>query len=337
MARRPARATIVLVPIADRDAADGFEKEHAVFNKIIVGVDGREGGRDALALAARLASLFGGELVAVHAYPYDLFISRGATPRSREHHARQRRGPARWASSSAPTSSRTPPPCPTARPAARCTWPPSATTADLIVVGSAHRGAIGRVLAGDVTMGTLHGAECPVVVAPRGFADRGATLQTIGVGFDGSPESRAAVELARDARGRRRRAAEGASASWSRRARAGPRSATTPTGRSAPRSAATRPRQSSTPMLAELGDIATGEVVVGDPATELAYAGNDLDLLVTGSRGYGPGAPAHARQHVDQARARGAVPRARAHARRRGGHRARRRQRRHGRRGPTTP
>ena len=40
--------------------------------------------------------------------------------------------------------------------------------------------------------------------------------------------------------------------------------------------------------LAELGDLATGEVVVGDPATELAYAGNDFDLLVTGSRGYGP-------------------------------------------------
>ena len=51
-----------------------------MFNKIIVGVDGRQGGRDALALASRLASLFGGELVAVYAYPYDLFISRGATP-----------------------------------------------------------------------------------------------------------------------------------------------------------------------------------------------------------------------------------------------------------------
>ena len=50
-----------------------------MFNEIIVGVDGGEGGRDALALAARLA-LFGGELVAVHAYPYDLFSSRGTTP-----------------------------------------------------------------------------------------------------------------------------------------------------------------------------------------------------------------------------------------------------------------
>ena len=49
---------------------------------------------------------------------------------------------------------------PTARPAARCTGPPSATVA-------AHRrrlGAsrlIGRVLAGDVTIGSLHGAESP--------------------------------------------------------------------------------------------------------------------------------------------------------------------------------
>ena len=41
-------------------------------------------------------------------------------------------------------------------------------------------------------------------------------------------------------------------------------------------------------MLAELGEPATGEVVTGNPATELAYAGNDLDLLVTGSRNYGP-------------------------------------------------
>ena len=48
--------------------------------------------------------------------------------------------------------------------------------ASLIVVGSAHHGIIGRVLAGDVTMGTLHGAECPIVVAPHGFAERDSAL-----------------------------------------------------------------------------------------------------------------------------------------------------------------
>ena len=41
-------------------------------------------------------------------------------------------------------------------------------------------------------------------------------------------------------------------------------------------------------MLADLGEIATGALPFGDPARELAYAADDLDLLVTGSRGYGP-------------------------------------------------
>ena len=41
-------------------------------------------------------------------------------------------------------------------------------------------------------------------------------------------------------------------------------------------------------VLAELGDIATGDLPVGDPAHELAGAAHGLDLLVTGSRGYGP-------------------------------------------------
>src|SRR5919198_482445 len=54
-------------------------KEHTMFSKIVVGVDAREGGRDALALAQGLARTFDGELIAVHVYPYDYFISRGAT------------------------------------------------------------------------------------------------------------------------------------------------------------------------------------------------------------------------------------------------------------------
>jgi nucleotide-binding universal stress UspA family protein len=41
-------------------------------------------------------------------------------------------------------------------------------------------------------------------------------------------------------------------------------------------------------VLAELGEIATGALPSGDPASELADAAHELDLLVTGSRGYGP-------------------------------------------------
>jgi nucleotide-binding universal stress UspA family protein len=51
-----------------------------MFNTIVVGVDGREGGRDALALAERLKSVFGGEVIAVHAYQYDSFHSRAIGP-----------------------------------------------------------------------------------------------------------------------------------------------------------------------------------------------------------------------------------------------------------------
>jgi nucleotide-binding universal stress UspA family protein len=48
-----------------------------MFPTIVVGVDARAGGRDALALARQLNETFGSRLVAVHAYPYDYFISRG--------------------------------------------------------------------------------------------------------------------------------------------------------------------------------------------------------------------------------------------------------------------
>jgi nucleotide-binding universal stress UspA family protein len=48
-----------------------------MFTTIVVGVDGLPGGRDALALAQRLADLAGGELVAVHVHPETPFPLRG--------------------------------------------------------------------------------------------------------------------------------------------------------------------------------------------------------------------------------------------------------------------
>lgn len=257
-----------------------------MFNKIIVGVDGRQGGRDALALAARLASFFDGELVAVHAYPYDFFTVRGTTPDFETiMHGNAEdllMGELERTHVVAHTAA-----MPDGSPGRALHLAAKRHHANLIVVGSAHRGIIGRVLAGDVTMGTLHGAECPVIVAPSGFAERDLPLQTIGVGFDGSPESRAAIELARDiagAAGARLKVirvleppppggpALGYDADWVQRAQ----------------DYREEIQAELDAVLAELGEIATGEVVTGNPATELAYAGNDLDLLVTGSRNYGP-------------------------------------------------
>jgi nucleotide-binding universal stress UspA family protein len=261
-------------------------KEHAVFNKIIVGVDGREGGRDALALAARLARLFGGDLVAVHAYPHDLFSHRGTTPDLESIvHANAEdviAGELERVGVKAHTVA-----LPDASPGRALHLAAKRHHSDLIVVGSAHHGPIGRVLAGDVTMGTLHGAQCPVVVAPRDYAERGAEVQAIGVAYDGSPEARAAVELAR---------AIAAAANASLRvirvlepaAPGGSALAYRPDWAERAQERRDEAQEQLDAVLAELGDIATGEVVSGSPARELAFAGNDLDLLVSGSRGYGP-------------------------------------------------
>jgi nucleotide-binding universal stress UspA family protein len=51
-----------------------------MFETIVVGVDGREGGRDALSLAARLALISGGEIVAVRVLPFDYYVSRAGAP-----------------------------------------------------------------------------------------------------------------------------------------------------------------------------------------------------------------------------------------------------------------
>ncbi len=68
--------------------------------------------------------------------------------------------------------------------------------ATAVVLGSTHRGALGRVFPGTVADRLLAGGTCPVAVAPRGFSDREAQLKSIGVGLDGTAEARVAVATA---------------------------------------------------------------------------------------------------------------------------------------------
>lgn len=67
---------------------------------------------------------------------------------------------------------------------------------DLIVVGSSHRGAVGRVLPGSVGERVLDNAPCAVAVAPLGLAEQSFELRQIAIGFDGSRESGVALDLA---------------------------------------------------------------------------------------------------------------------------------------------
>lgn len=87
--------------------------------------------------------------------------------------------------------------------------------ADLVVLGSSHRGSVGRVFPGATVEHLLNGAPCAVAVAPPGFGkhDGGDSgwrplsgdaedvgMRVVGVGFDGTRASsealKAAVELA---------------------------------------------------------------------------------------------------------------------------------------------
>jgi len=68
---------------------------------------------------------------------------------------------------------------------------------DLLVVGSAQKADAGRVRLGRSAGELLGHLECPLSIAPSGFqqhTEKG--LDRVGVGFDGTPESRAALDLA---------------------------------------------------------------------------------------------------------------------------------------------
>jgi nucleotide-binding universal stress UspA family protein len=159
--------------------------------------------------------------------------------------------------------------------------------ADLIVVGSSHRGKLGRILPGSVGESLLRGAPCAVAVAPRGFARREhAGFHLIGIAYDGSEEADLAL-----------RQAQRISSSIGAELRV---ITVVPT---------LMPLEMQTALagelledlreefrrvlergLSELGEKTEAEAVVreGDPARVLAEQGIDLDLLVMGSRGYGP-------------------------------------------------
>jgi nucleotide-binding universal stress UspA family protein len=153
--------------------------------------------------------------------------------------------------------------------------------ADLLVVGSHSRGLAGRVLVGDDTSASLNGASCAVAVAPRGYEARRGGFLRIGVGYDFSDESHAALAAARQL-------AERDSAklsalyvvslpAW---------------GYIAPMPAnwgeiIEDDRRAAEEKVTKLEGV-DATAVYGLAGEELAAFGDRVDLLVVGSRNYGP-------------------------------------------------
>jgi nucleotide-binding universal stress UspA family protein len=161
--------------------------------------------------------------------------------------------------------------------------------ASLVAIGSS--GQVGRVLPGAVTDRLLDGAPCPVAVAPVGFSfdDAAAVPRLIGVAFTDTRDGHAALStacvLAMRAHGfvRLLTVAEPLhpmmTATLDAMALEEVRST-----READAEAALRRGLDSVSASRSAG----GEILSGDPSDALAAASADLDLLVCGSRGYGP-------------------------------------------------
>jgi nucleotide-binding universal stress UspA family protein len=166
-----------------------------MFDKVVIGVDNYEAGRDAIELAKHLASN-GGDLSLVYV---EVIGDRpaqdsGAVRDARvQQFARDRLGAPPDGFKIADRIQ-----CVEARSVRRGLhdWAAS-QDADLLVVGSSHRGYVGRLFLGDDTRAVLEGPPCDVAVAPAGYRERSTTITKIGVAYDGTPESQRALAVAR--------------------------------------------------------------------------------------------------------------------------------------------
>jgi nucleotide-binding universal stress UspA family protein len=159
-----------------------------------------------------------------------------------------------------------------------------------IVIGSSHHGALGRVALGSVGSSLIHGAPCAVLVARSGLAaEDDRHLHHIGVAFDGSAEAWGALEagigMAERTHGRLTVLtvadfpSYGLGSAWA--------------AFSAQDLVDAEHKDKQRILDLALGRVPSGVPVegrlfTGPAGSLLAEASGEFDLLIMGSRGYGP-------------------------------------------------
>jgi len=250
-----------------------------MFENVLVGIDGSPNGRDAIELARRLvdgegqltlAHVYSGELNPLRAVQYDLL--REDREKSDALLEREREATSVDAQLQSVVALRA---------GAGLHRQAERQHADLLVVGSCSHGAFGRAMLGDHTREALNGAPCAVAVAARGYAEKLAPIRVVGVAYNGSPESEAALDFARKlarSTGASIKALEVVSI---------PTVAYTGIMPPAIGESIDVMLKTATARMSALPDV-DGKAVYGPPGEELATFSPEVDLLVVGSRGYGP-------------------------------------------------
>ena len=249
-----------------------------MFKNVIVGIDGQDGGRDALALA-RLLLADSGRLALAHVYPGESFVWRGANPAYQMVEQEDAEALLERARAEAKLDAET-----------QCIGSYSVGKglhvlaedlgADLLVIGSSRDGVLHRVMIGDETRAAVNGAPSAVAIAPAGYAAAPRVVREIGVGYNGSPESEHALSVAREL------AAESGARLSAFEAVSVPSYVTH--GRTAVDTTPIKDLvDEARERIAALGGVES-HAAYGRPAEELALYSASLDLLVVGSRDYGP-------------------------------------------------
>lgn len=255
-----------------------------MFKKLIVGVDGREGGADAVALARTLAA-DDAEILLVSVIPSEYPSLRGESGYKQQMREHALAGLAKEGDD----PRFVPHPVFDDSPARVLHVWAEKEDADAIVLGSCRRGVVGRMLLGDVSRAVLHDAPCAVVVAPGGYRKNPGTVRIVGVGLEESDAAQAAADFAT-----RLAADQGAGLQLLTvlRIPTALNPGYAPTYDLGP--IMTRNRDvADTLQAARLGAAeaagtrATGTVVDGVAADELEKLSKDVDVLVLGSRGWG--------------------------------------------------